>query len=359
MHIGTEKTGTTSLQHYLAQNRSELRSNGVLLPKTAGPANHTRLVAASLDDGVIDNVKAHIMASRGEGEARLRENFAEEFSHELTEGSDWNTLLLTSELIHSRLHTPSEITRLFSYFEDHVAEVQIVAVLRRQDELAASRFSTAIRAGHTGFDDVFGDLHDHAYLALPDERQISDFVHYYDYAALLRRFVGRVPADHIHVWLYEYGGQKLESSTQLAKLLGTPLAKAEDSPNLNSAMSFAAQYLIATLNTERHSHLPSGARNKAYVDLKRKIEAEVTGARRQITRSDAAAFLARFSDSNAEVATMLGRETLFDEDVSRYPRTAHNNLPDDIENTLAHYRSFQITSKKPNALKRLKQLMFS
>ena len=44
LHIGTEKTGTTSIQKFLFQNRRKLLSSGTLFPESAGYISNQRLV---------------------------------------------------------------------------------------------------------------------------------------------------------------------------------------------------------------------------------------------------------------------------------------------------------------------------
>ena len=357
LHIGTEKTGSTSLQQLLASNRGVLRDAGVLYPLSAGSKNHTRLVAASLDDHVVDNTKAHIMAARSEDEPALRSNFCTDLLREMTEGPDWHTLLLSSELIHSRLHTPTEIDRLLSYFGDHVDEVHIIAVLRRQDKLAVSRFSTAIRAGHRGVDDIFEDIHAHAYVALSPHRHISDFEHYYDYAALLDRFKNHVTATNVHIWLYEDNGHKLDTASRMGSFLNVELENSTNALSLNSSMSLTAQYIISALNKEFPSHLPSGRRNEAFRKLKCQIEAELAGPPRMINTDDAAAFLEKFAASNGTLASRLSRPALFELDFNAYPATATNVLPDDFDKTLAHYRGLMLSEKRSSWFQQIKSLL--
>ncbi|WP_322892189.1 MULTISPECIES: hypothetical protein [unclassified Yoonia] len=357
LHIGTEKTGSTSLQQLLASNRGVLRDAGVLYPLSAGSKNHTRLVAASLDDHVVDNTKAHIMAARREDEPALRSNFCTDLLREMTGGPDWHTLLLSSELIHSRLHTPTEIDRLFSYFADHVDEVHIIAVLRRQDKLAVSRFSTAIRAGHRGVDDVFEDIHAHAYVALPPHRHISDFEHYYDYAALLERFKNHVPAKNFHIWHYEDNGRRLDTASRMGSFLHVQLETSTNALSLNSSMSLTAQYIISALNAEFPSHLPSGRRNEAFRKLKRQIEEELAGPPRKIIADDAAAFLENFAASNATLASRLSRPALFESDFEVYSKSAAIFMPDDFDRTLDHYRALMLSEKPSSLFQQIKSLL--
>lgn len=322
IHIGTEKTGTTSLQNVFANSRMQLRNQGILFPRSAGLVNHTILVAASEDDGLVDNIKAHILASRRCSENQLRRKFRVELTQEMQSGPPWHTLLLSSELIHSRLHTRTEVERLLSFLRDAVDEIQIVVVLRRQDRLAVSRFSTAIRAGHTGFDDVFGDIAGHGFLQVPDGRDISDMVHYYDYAALLDRFIDHTEDANIVVRLHDADRQKFDPLEVLSETLEFDRSLfVNATPELNKAMSAEAQFVISQLNRRFSAHLPSGKRDPDYIALIRQIETDLPGRPRTVARHEAEAFLARFAVSNERVRARFfpDRPTLFDDDFSMYP----------------------------------------
>src|ERR1700684_2608387 len=53
LHIGTEKTGTTTLQRYLALNRDEFLKQGYFIPASLSPypdlSNHERLTTYALN----------------------------------------------------------------------------------------------------------------------------------------------------------------------------------------------------------------------------------------------------------------------------------------------------------------------
>ena len=49
LHIGTEKTGTTTIQSFLAANRDLLKRNRILYPRAPGEQNHRALAAAAQD----------------------------------------------------------------------------------------------------------------------------------------------------------------------------------------------------------------------------------------------------------------------------------------------------------------------
>src|SRR5215469_5693606 len=57
LHIGTQKTGTTSLQHYLSANRERLLERGFLYPSSTGRINHVGITAYSRDEEKIDLIR--------------------------------------------------------------------------------------------------------------------------------------------------------------------------------------------------------------------------------------------------------------------------------------------------------------
>lgn len=357
IHVGTEKTGTTSLQSVLAENRDWLRGHGILFPKSAGKVNHTRLVACAEDDRVTDNIKAHIMASRKESEGQMRKNLRASLKRELSSGEPWHTLVLSSELIHSRLHTKSEIKRLISFIADSVDQISILAILRRQDQLAVSRFSTAIRAGHAGFYDVFDDIAEHAYFRLPPQRDVSDFSYYYDYENLINRFAPFVGDADIDLKLYHVDGRKTDPVQILAEVLQLDFSHlAASTPILNPAMSAEAQFVISQINKRIASHLPSGKRDSRYIALKRQIEADLTGPPRQIPRAEAQAFLARFETSNERLRSRFfpERKTLFDTDFSMYPENVdYSDFPEKLDPLIGEYiASLGQSGPPPSVLRR-------
>ena len=56
LHIGTPKTGTSSIQKFLMINRELLNSNGILVPKTiAGPAGNHRWISVFAYDNEFED----------------------------------------------------------------------------------------------------------------------------------------------------------------------------------------------------------------------------------------------------------------------------------------------------------------
>ena len=111
LHIGVEKTGTTSIQSFLAGNRSALRAAGRLYPVTPGPVSHQGLVAFALDDDRVDGTRK----SRGLVTAQEIADFRDEFVSGLLKeipASGASEIILSSELLSSRVRSPAELARV-------------------------------------------------------------------------------------------------------------------------------------------------------------------------------------------------------------------------------------------------------
>ena len=303
VHVGLEKTGSTAIQWWLEANRRSLGERGIYVPKSLGArANHLRLVAACLDDHVVDSVKAHILRHERLSEDLLRRWVQASLRRELLHAPPWHTLMISSELISSRLCTHTELERLVALLRPHVSRLRFLLVLRRQDELAVSRFSTVLKAGYPDFDGILEDLSAHSFVSVPHGRSPADDDHFYDFERIVRRF-SSIPDSDLLVRVY--GEQP--PVDMMADVLGVgPIRHGESVLRVNSAMSAAAQSVIARLNERHCARWPSGLRRAAYLRLLRQISEDVGGAPRLITRSSAERFLARYREGNLRLINSYG-----------------------------------------------------
>jgi hypothetical protein len=348
IHVGLEKTGSTAIQSWLHANRHALLDRHILVPQSLGTPNQTRLVAACLDDGVTDNIKAHFLSRENLTEGKFRKKTKAAFDVEVAASKDWSTLVITSELISSRLFSPTEIAHLVDWLRPHVDRMTFVIYLRRQDDLAVSRYSSALRAGHFGFDDIWADLSANSFPIVPPERSISDYGEYFDYNRILGRF-DDIPNAEVIPQVYDpsrAGGNIVED---FARLLGLPDALGGDGARrANPALSAEAQYIISELNRDNRVQWPSGARNEPYRALLRSIETDVGGTRRAVPRAEAVAFMDRFWASNEAVVRRWFPDSMFGDRFEQWPETAdYRQMQADLQPVLDKYRS--IAAKLPGS----------
>ena len=83
LHIGTAKTGSTTIQSFLQQNRQDLLARGFYFPHSLGQANHEKLVAYALDPSKIESKRRHFSIASKEDVSRFRGQTEAELSDEL------------------------------------------------------------------------------------------------------------------------------------------------------------------------------------------------------------------------------------------------------------------------------------
>lgn len=144
IHIGTEKTGTTSIQNGLHANRDALTQAGIYLPVSLGGHNPRQLATYAMKDGRPDDVFPNGPPSRSEKKVLDQEiysRFIDEIDH-LPETI--HTVIISCEQFHSRLIYKEEVLKLRELFEGRFSNIRVVVYLRPQAALAASLYTTAL-----------------------------------------------------------------------------------------------------------------------------------------------------------------------------------------------------------------------
>lgn len=147
LHIGTEKTGTTTTQHWAARNRDALMRQGVVYSSVLGSVSHIKLYLCCLlndrqDEG-FQRLNISSAAERQEFRTRLPIEFAAEVSAARKSGC--RTFLISDELCHSRLVTPEEVQNAKEFLAPHFDEISVLCALRPQIDVAVSRTSNVAK----------------------------------------------------------------------------------------------------------------------------------------------------------------------------------------------------------------------
>ncbi len=192
LHIGLEKTGTTSIQHCLAKNRNQLKSQGILYPACLGEFGHVKLAAYAADEEKICDIRTGLGIKSPKEVLRFRQNVCLQLEREMTQGK-YTTLLLSNENLSSRLHGKSEIRRLEQLVRFFCNKVTVYVYLRRQSDMYNSAVSTAISSNCSMDANV---------MTLPDFNSDA-FQFRYNYWDLLQRWEAVFGRENIVVRLYE------------------------------------------------------------------------------------------------------------------------------------------------------------
>lgn len=318
LHIGTEKTGTTAIQAYLAGNRAELREAGFIYSSLPDGENHAALAIYAQDDDRIDDMRIGAGVDTPEKLAAFRESVEQIMADEVAAAPN-GVFIYSSEHCQSRLVNPSEIERLYNLLRRSFKDIVVLVYLRRQDQVAVSRHSTAMKAGNTG-------------AKLIDPPTIDR--RFYDYEALLARWSGVFGRNKMVVARYFpstlVNGSILPDFCNRMKI---PKLRQIDLRR-NESLRPPHQEFLRRIN-ERLPRFLAGGLNPRRGDIESYVSAIGSGPGRRPARATARAFYESWRASNEAVRKeyFANSETLFDENFDAYPE-AEDPAALDIDDAL-------------------------
>jgi hypothetical protein len=205
LHAGVEKTGTTSIQRFLRLNESGLAAKRIWIPRALihdygqGWSNHILLSTSSrLSLNKPDDLQSMIGLTTMEAVKQHRRYIASRLEEERKSLSFVPLLILVSnEHVHSRLGDVKDLINARDLLAPYSSRFSVVVYLRRQDQLAQSLATMALRHGSSeyrvvpdfspshGFDEVLGVNRD-----------------YFDYLKLIERLTSVFGEEALVVRLY-------------------------------------------------------------------------------------------------------------------------------------------------------------
>lgn len=148
VHIGTEKTGTTSIQKYLFQNRKKLKAAGFHFLQCAGSLNNRALPAYFVTDHRADEFYRDEGITTPEGQEEFRRDFLQRFEHEIsTLPQGIHTVVISSEHFHSRVRTTGELDKVHAFLTTYFDDIKIICYVRDQVSTCCSYYSTGLKSG--------------------------------------------------------------------------------------------------------------------------------------------------------------------------------------------------------------------
>ncbi len=148
LHIGTNKTGSSSIQNFLIENREFLASEGYDYP-TGGAYFYPPEASASLLAHAIHNVRP---AYVGNVEINL-DACVSDIRRDISQSAH-EKIILSSEHF-SKCEKLEEIRKIYEVFSDLFEKITVIIYLRRQDAWLESSWSQMVKTGAitTSFDD--------------------------------------------------------------------------------------------------------------------------------------------------------------------------------------------------------------
>lgn len=320
LHIGAEKTGTTTLQETFHENRAVLSGSGIYYPSTPGRKQHSQLAFYGMDEGR-ENIHTRDHPQFGSAHrAEWRKAFSTTFADEIASAATrHDQLLISTELFHSQLVSADEIARVKALLDNWCSEYRVIFYMRRQDQLAVSLYSTRLRTTGSRLAILPGD----------DRR-----LHYYDFRNLLDLWGSVFGKAALRPRVFEKA--RLHQQDLVADFLAAAdlpaLADAlRVAPHRNSALSRDAQTFLYRFN-ENSDALPLdfSRRRRTTRIVSAFLEENCKGPPSLPSRSAARDFCDIYREGNDSIAgEFFSRDALFDDDFSMYPE--QERAPDSLD----------------------------
>lgn len=286
LHIGTEKTGTTSIQNFFHRNRERLAERGVLYPEAPGKRNQTGLTMAAGDISKRDPLRRTAGLKSDEKILAFREEMFAELARE-ARAKPYRIAVMSGEHCSSRLTKDAEVTWLRDQLTPIFSEVAIVVYLRRQDDYLLSTYSTSIKSGNT------------QKLDIPKEQTIEKRYNHWNLLSRWARVFGR---ENIICRKFERAsltnGDVVED---FLGLVGIPPESLEKPEDVNESLDAEALEFLRLFNRTVPRFI-KGAQNPLRGNIAAVLSRSSDGPLLTLSDEELAGFMTLFDDSNRRVA---------------------------------------------------------
>jgi hypothetical protein len=164
IHIGTPKTGTTSIQAFFAGNRNALMQKGIYYPEVfakgsgRAAANHIKLAASCADYKRSKELCSSLGIDTEESWVTFHSKLSTLFDDELRALKNIpETLICSNEHLSVQVFEVEEMTRLKTLFSEWCEDIYIVVYLREQVDVTISSYIQKLKGGYSK-DLVLADL---------------------------------------------------------------------------------------------------------------------------------------------------------------------------------------------------------
>ncbi len=295
IHIGTHKTGSTTIQDFLRVNRSKLQGRKIAAVRLDGKPNLSQLHLYASPKSRHTN----LLRMRAWRDDAKYQAFADSFPEELGQVVDGfkgcNTYIFSAESL-GLLRSDEDIRRLQSLFAPHFDDIRILVYLRRQDDLAISLYQQHLKGGSTS------------------ERVIpAGALGIYNFKSMLQAYEGVFGREKIAARRFDTGSGRFDIVDDFLSTIGiknrgfAPIKRRNESVGVQGAailLEFNRLVSDGGLNQD-----PSPFRKRTLVPLLRTIKSD---SKLKLSAQESAEFMARYADQNRWVsAHYFGGQKLF------------------------------------------------
>jgi hypothetical protein len=320
LHIGCEKTGTTSAQQWLDQHATALAARGIVYSKALGRPSNRRISHYGLEPGTPDEALAREGIRSPDQYEALQSRIAAALTEEAQQAraAGCHTFVISSEHCHSRLKTEASVARVYHLLGPLFDDIRVLCVLRPQIDSCLSLASSLTRFGGAISRDWV-------------EREMKPTVKYYALHHLLDRWAAVFGAAAIVPVAFRRSPDTIDL---LEHRLGVTEAQFPRLPASNQSLDYRVIALVNAMNAEH----PDRAGDHAWARLVDDLPLE---HRLTIDRASAHDLQSRFTESNAALCAAWPQITPDDltPDWSQYPDSGNIdrlNMADELGPFLRH-----------------------
>jgi hypothetical protein len=307
LHIGSGKTGTSSIQHLLSKSRERLAERGTLFPQSPGLGRHVQLglfIRPDAELGKLINWHKQEFSSP----ADFREDFQGRLFAEI-DSSGLTRVLLSDEALYGC--SVDALKRLRAFTDEIARSIRVVVYLRRQDDHVCSRYQQVVKTGEVR--------------RLAERLEQVNYKKTYDYHGRLETWRRLIEPNEFVVRPFEserFVAGSLYQDFFEAAGLGPWSDDLETAGPLNESLDAEAVELLRIVNIYRVEYedaVPGLINNRKLVT---RLAGSATGPTLTLPDSVLDAFMETWAESNRAVA----REFVGDEtgQLFRAPRKSQN-----------------------------------
>jgi hypothetical protein len=329
LHIGTEKTGTSTIQEFFANNRDELARRGYYYPGSLGLPNNRSLPVAAFNASRRDDFTAQHGIYTDDALIAFQGNVLRNFKSEIRKLSPGSTVICSSEHIQSRLTTLEEIERLKRILhEAQLTDITVIVYLRNPAETANSLCSTAIKSGDITRD-IMRDI------PPPDNEHFENIC---NHKKTVEKFASVFGKEKVVVRLFrkdKFINQSLLHDFTSIVGLGTDLDGLTIPVNQNESLSLLGMMILRNLN-ETIPPVNSNGINDQRKDLTQLVSKYFSEPKFSMGKEFYQAYDSYFAESNRWI-----KENYFPEEAALFsyepPEASRVDIPEDVLREITNF----------------------